>query len=622
MNPINRLWSSGIKRYFFTCTILFSVPFFSSATTYYFAANGNDSNNGLSPSSPKKTIDEANSLMLSGNTILFRRGDTWYMPMDSLELGGKTNITLGAYGTGARPVLAGTALLTSWTYTGSNNIWKCVLSPYAWTHRVFVSGISKISLEYREGKNNVLSDLTSGSEYFLENKGTSSAALYIKTLSSTTPPAFVTIVPGKVSDFSTEMAIISRSSNITIRGIEFRGGGSGHVMMVLAPAENITFDSCTIGRASLNGLVVTAPGGSSSVVKNIKVTNCIIDKGWTTVENEIKSTVPISTVLNGDGLALWNGVDSGLIKGNLVTNWGHTGITMMTQEITTSANFGVQKVIVEQNESYAGNSAYMHAFGMIGHEGKVKNNIIKRNYFHDYSSGCTIGGNRNFVFSNIFANVTASTEPQSSKSPWGVNMETWEVPAGSGRSFVCKDNYISNNTFSNTATYAFFFSQNYKVGADTNYISFNKIYNNIMFDFGTDTVSNLETPKRSVAMFIVSNVAQGKTYIRNNNFWASYDTTATKLVAVYENHFYTASALNGCAPCNPANSTNNVQLNPRFTGFFELSPLSSSTLRSGGNNYKAMIIAQGLPAAEFVDYNGVLWPDNNPSIGAVQYVTP
>jgi hypothetical protein len=605
--------------YTVTFIAFYVLPFFSFATTYYFAASGSDNNDGLTASTPKRSMTVAKELMIDGNTILFNRGDVWFMPMDTLNLNGKKNITLDAYGDRRkpRPVIAGMARLTNWTYTGKNNIWKCPLAPYTRAHRVWVRDISPINLEHKNGKNNTLDDLTDVTEYYLEKSNNPSATLYLKTNSPSVPPNHVSIIPGTIPVKNKVIATITNSSNITFNNIEFRGGGDV-VLVVLAPAKNITFNSCIISHASLHGLMVMSAPGSAEVVENIQVLNCIIDKSWTLTQNDIKSSIPFNTTINGDGLGLWNGVKGGLIKGNYLTNWGHIGLCITTFAHCTSANFGVQNVKVEQNESVAGNSMYMHAFELTGFDGKVKNNIIKRNYFHDYSAGCSIGGNNNFIFSNIFANVTTSPHPNAKKVPWGVNLSTWEVPRGSGRSFVAKDNFIVNNTFYNTATHAILASQNHRPDADTLNIDNNKIFNNLMINYGTDTVSNLPKPRNSVAMYWTLGVAQGRTDIRNNNFWRSNNANAW--VAQYNNKLYTASTLNGCAPCGMDKSTGNVSMNPTFKegAFYKLSASSSPVLRSGGYKYAEMITAQGLSAKEFVDYNGVPWPENL-SIGAVQY---
>lgn len=70
----------------------------------YVAANGNDSNNGLSTSTPKATLAAAWALVRTGkpDQILLRRGDTWNESFPRLRKSGRgatEPILIGAYGT-------------------------------------------------------------------------------------------------------------------------------------------------------------------------------------------------------------------------------------------------------------------------------------------------------------------------------------------------------------------------------------------------------------------------------------------------------------------------------------------------------------------------------------------
>lgn len=78
--------------------------------TYYVdATSGNDANNGLSPSTPWKTMDRVNAFpFVPGNRILFKRGEHWYHQITPARNGSAGNpITYGAYGTGNRPIIHG-----------------------------------------------------------------------------------------------------------------------------------------------------------------------------------------------------------------------------------------------------------------------------------------------------------------------------------------------------------------------------------------------------------------------------------------------------------------------------------------------------------------------------------
>lgn len=52
-------------------------------STYYVAADGLDTNDGLSPETPWKTIEKVNAAVKTSDTVKFRRGDTFYGRIES-----------------------------------------------------------------------------------------------------------------------------------------------------------------------------------------------------------------------------------------------------------------------------------------------------------------------------------------------------------------------------------------------------------------------------------------------------------------------------------------------------------------------------------------------------------
>ena len=121
--------------------------FLSNATTYYFSVSGSDANNSTSPSTPWQTLSKFNSVFSSksaGNNFLFNRGDVFY---GSLKISGSGSsglpITIGAYGTGADPVITGFTNVVAWTNLGGN-IWESTgsLSTLSYTNLVAVKGVN------------------------------------------------------------------------------------------------------------------------------------------------------------------------------------------------------------------------------------------------------------------------------------------------------------------------------------------------------------------------------------------------------------------------------------------------------------------------------------------------
>lgn len=596
-------------------TVLILLANFTStnATTYYFSISGSDTNSGLTTSLPKKSITAALTLMTGGNTILFKRGDAWYIPMTTMDMTGKSNFTLDAYGTGDKPIIAGMALLNSWTYTGSNNIYYQTHG-YYWVHRVFVNGVSRINVARKYGNSDNLASLDSTDEYYHDP---ATGTLYIK-MPSLSPPTNVEIIPGTAGDFGAELIIMENTSNVTINNLDLRGGGSSNLVYIKAPCSNIVIDNCTVQRAAYNGIFVINTAINMNVVQNISVTNCIVDRGWTLAENNVKDSIS----LNGDGIAFLHGVNTGLISGNQVINWGHSAILLGAYSSATGI-YGVKYVKVESNDVTAGNSGYMHALDIYGMANQTMYNIIKRNYFHHFNSACNISGNTNFIFSNIFSNITVSPIKANSHQPHGGQISGWTLPTGN---IEAKNNWVINNTFYNTDAYSILIGQSNK---DTTSVTGNKIVNNIMMNFGKDTSypldPGLSNPPPRVAIRILayraadsSGLRPGTVIIRNNNFWANYDTTTNKTVAVYGSGLYTVSQFNGCAECTGNTVTGNVMLNPHFGNFFDLTATSSATLKSGGIDYSVTMVGWGLPSGEYVDYYGNSWT-STPGLGAVKY---
>jgi hypothetical protein len=124
-----------LRSHFFTLTIIFfivssMIMHKADAANYYVSAKGNDSADGLTPSTSWQTIEKINKTKFSpGDSVLFKRGDAW---REGQALYGLSNgtaghpIVFGAYGKGAKPqILASKDISSSvfWTKS-SENIWK------------------------------------------------------------------------------------------------------------------------------------------------------------------------------------------------------------------------------------------------------------------------------------------------------------------------------------------------------------------------------------------------------------------------------------------------------------------------------------------------------------------
>lgn len=141
-----------------------SVPGFSK--NYYISNAGNDSNSGLSETTPWQTISKVNFFtFLPGDQILFKRGDSFYGSLTISNSGSPGNpITISAYGTGENPVITGFTTVSEWTSLGGN-IWESAnaVSALSTCNMVVIDGVNtamgrwpnNINLTYESSNTNI-----------------------------------------------------------------------------------------------------------------------------------------------------------------------------------------------------------------------------------------------------------------------------------------------------------------------------------------------------------------------------------------------------------------------------------------------------------------------------------
>lgn len=116
---------------------------------YYVSPTGNDANNGTSPSTPWRTIarvQQYSSSAAAGDQVLFQRGATFVGQLIWYGSGSAAaNIVIGAYGSGAAPLINGATTVTGWT-VHSGSIYKA--SVPSSVKFVFVNGALQTLARY------------------------------------------------------------------------------------------------------------------------------------------------------------------------------------------------------------------------------------------------------------------------------------------------------------------------------------------------------------------------------------------------------------------------------------------------------------------------------------------
>lgn len=567
-------------------TLAFQVPA-ARAADYYFT--------------PAHSLNQIKALALPGNRLFLQRGGTWY---GQLNLEGKqgtgttatTQIEIGAYGTGNEPVISTLVAIpnTGWTPL-SGGRWSRYMA-YPSIRRLYVNGASKYRVNSMYANLNE-NDVNETTEWYSKPSG-NGVLVYVYNGSATVQPSGVEI---HVST-SVETLRMKNTRYVKITGLEFRGGSEHTVVDIEAPCHQIAFGGNRVVQSNKHGIRVgnwAFDNPSTNVVTNVFVYSNLVDKVWTTLENQTTSA------LNGDGIFYINAVDGGSIANNTVTNFGHVGVTLTAYR---SGYRGVKNILVQDNNVSGGYSGYCHGIDVTGFDQLVTNNVIRWNFIHNYTSTCHLMGNNNLFYSNIFAHVreTQMGNQHTQDQGWGADMVTFTNDEyGPAQWIVAHDNVIAHNVFYDTDTYSLKISR----PPGTPAISNIRIYNNLFVNYGMDNIGE------NLGLHVSGNLSES-VITQHNGFWSTGSgVTPTSPVSWFKNNFYTAAGLNGLpsGECVQNKQVDPVFGNPGQNMFHLQSVASNASLRTGG-----LDVRQYVP--NLTDYFGDPFTFPNPSIGAIQWV--
>lgn len=198
--------------------------------TFYFASNGNDANNGLSPDSPKKNPTD---YLRNGNcTLLFKSGDIITVKYN-LAVG--SNIKISTYGGTKRAVINAVPVNSSpfQIYDSNNNIYSAPIDSYTDQHYK-VAWIRLLgSKEVNWHKVFSFNDMKKNMDFY---SNLSEHVLYIKSDTDLTGTSFA---------FSSSAGGISikNSSNCLIENMEIVGSGIG---INVSNSNNVIIRNCFV----------------------------------------------------------------------------------------------------------------------------------------------------------------------------------------------------------------------------------------------------------------------------------------------------------------------------------------------------------------------------------------
>jgi len=191
-------------------------------TIYYVSANGCDDRDGLTPSTAWKSIQKANESIRGGDTVLFRRGDTFFgkiLPPRTND--GTTPTRYAAYGEGAKPVISQykTILPSAWEDMG-DHVWRVDMANTAnfegnTTELKVNVGFMKVDGCIKPYKRFSLSDLKEPWDFFDDGQ-----YVYVKS------PANPSAVAGDIR-MACEIACMAFTDRLVVEQLTFMGTG-GH----------------------------------------------------------------------------------------------------------------------------------------------------------------------------------------------------------------------------------------------------------------------------------------------------------------------------------------------------------------------------------------------------------
>jgi len=378
---------------------------------YVNATTGNDNNNGLSSSTPWKTLSKVNSYTTfkAGDAILFRRGDIWNESLTISSSGSSSSpITYGAYGSGEKPIMNGFTTVTGWTNEG-NGIYSKSISTQSMPNILSVDGKDTpigrwpdtgwLIVDSHSGKTSITdSDLSNspynwgGGELVLRtywwvtdrNKITSQSGNTIYYTSSSDYDA----MDGNGYFIQNHKGTLNKVGDWAYAGSKLyiyfgtNDTPSNHIIRLptldefayLNQKNYITFDNLHI--TGYNTMAVTIYGSS-----HITVTNSVLDFiGDTALD-----------------CPWWSGSDHPIIENNLINNVNNDGINFRGDATYASIRYNtVQNVGIISGLSGSGDGSG------IGIEATGDNSIISYNAIKNIGyNGISFGGANTVISNNV-----------------------------------------------------------------------------------------------------------------------------------------------------------------------------------------------------------------------------
>ncbi len=535
-----------MKTIFISLLLLIRINSSILATTYYVSnSSGNDSNNGLSSSSPWKTLSKVSSYTFApGDSILFKEGDLWKEASSLVftESGtANTPIVISTYGQGNKPIISYNLSINGWNNSNnwiitSPNIWRMKYTPGTSPNRLWINGTETLAAP-------ILADVgitnSQGSfQHWFYNAGDS--MLYVYSIGN--PAISYTSMEGN----ALYSLVLYNNSHLIVEGLDIRGGRWQTVY--IGRASYITINNCNIGYGR-TGVAITSDMNAFTS-EHIIIENCNFDSGMNFYFGMASNGQNGSYRGSEDAIALYNAARNCTVRNNTFNGWGHTTVYCIALDPNKS---GVYNNKIHNNYFNGSNISYGRPLGTDGVDGKCYNNEFFNNIMKDHTVRSQINGNNNWVHHNIFDGQTTSPARRYGTDGSGQAIELSIYD----NDFVCYGNKIDNNLFVNTSEAAIVIRSYLVNHAYNNYIR-----NNIFYNTGYATAN---VPDTGIAIRIEDQSQVYNNFFQNNCVYNPNmpPNNAVKLYGTKMNisQFNTLNGSNGNV------IQNNLQSNPLFVDY-------------------------------------------------------
>jgi parallel beta-helix repeat protein len=350
------------------------------AATYYVdATGGSDTNNGTATTRAWKTLARVSSAnLVSGDSVLFKRGGLWRGQLNIVRSGASTNpIRFGAYDSGPAPVFNGADIAGGWT-AAANNLYT--VSQSTDPDIVVFNGVKGTRAE-------ALTDVDAAGDWFWANN---------------TLTVFSDAAPVNMEVASRHFVIAGHNiSHVEIKDITVKYGIDA---ICLSDTNYVLLDNVTVyDGAGMGAIIVisyTAGRGEFNTVQNCSIYNIS------------GSTESMQSGNNGCGIVLYGEMcKNNTVSGCMAHHCGHEGVFILGGSNNRIAGSTVYQCgqaglrvaletatgnIIEGNHSYENGQDVDDRFGIdlirVGNDNVVRYNVVHDQ--HDTLNDPGIPGNK------------------------------------------------------------------------------------------------------------------------------------------------------------------------------------------------------------------------------------